>query len=120
MSDERNEMMKSKTVGVAALAAIVMVSGTAGAQTRGPVAPKTVLRENGAVVVRAIRLNAPLKVDGKLDESVYSENEPIDGFIQAVPANGKPVSERTEAWIMFDDKFIYIAAKLYDSSPPSQ
>jgi hypothetical protein len=85
-----------------------------------PVAPKTVIRQNGRVVVRAIRLSEPLTLDGKLDEAVYRDNEPIDGFIQTVPANGQPVSERTEAWIMFDDKYIYITGKLYDSAPPEQ
>jgi len=85
-----------------------------------PVAPKTIIRQNGQVVVRAIKLKEPLKLDGKLDEAVYSENEPIDGFIQAVPANGQPVSEKTEAWILFDDKYIYVTAKLYESVPESQ
>ena len=85
-----------------------------------PVAPKTIVRESGKVVVRAIKLTAPLKIDGRLDESVYRDNDPIDGFLQAVPANGKPVSEKTEAWVMFDDKFIYVAAKMYDSAPPEK
>ena len=56
----------------------------------------------------------------QLDEAFYTDNEPIDGFIQAVPDNGQPVSERTEAWISFDDTFIYISAKLYESVPESQ
>ncbi len=85
-----------------------------------PVAPKSIVRENGQVVVRAIRLKEPLRVDGRLDEAVYRENEPIDGFIQAIPNNGQPVSERTEAWVTFDDNYIYITAKLYESVPESQ
>jgi hypothetical protein len=85
-----------------------------------PVAPATIVRANGRVVVRAIHLSAPLTIDGNLDEAVYRENQPADGFIQTVPANGKPVSERTEAWVMYDDQFIYISAKLYDSAPPEK
>lgn len=77
-------------------------------------------RANGRVVVRAIKLSEPLNVDGKLDEAVYRDNLPIDGFIQTVPANGRPVSEKTEAWVMFDDAYIYVSAKLYDSAPPSK
>jgi len=126
-------MMKCRVMGAAVMAAVVCVAGQAFAQSRGavvavgaqgelprPVAPKTVIREGGQVVVRAIRLSEPLRVDGKLDEAVYRENEPTDGFIQAVPRNGQPVSERTEAWISFDDKYIYISAKLYESVPESQ
>src|SRR5215213_1920425 len=85
-----------------------------------PIAPATVLRDNGRVIVRAIHLAAPLTIDGNLDEAVYSENQPVDGFIQTVPANGKPVSERTEAWVMYDDEFIYVSAKLYESAPPNK
>ncbi len=85
-----------------------------------PVAPATVTRANGRVVVRAIRLPTPLVIDGSLDEAAYSENEPIDGFIQTVPANGRPVSERTEAWVMYDSEYIYVSAKLYDTAPPDK
>src|SRR6478609_9751831 len=45
-----------------------------------PQAPATVSRANGQVVVRAIHLAEPLTVDGKLDESVYRDNLPVDGF----------------------------------------
>ncbi|HUR33602.1 MAG TPA: DUF5916 domain-containing protein [Vicinamibacterales bacterium] len=85
-----------------------------------PVAPRTIVRQNGQVVVRAIRLAGPLTLDGRLDEAVYSENAPIDGFIQTVPNNGQPVSERTEAWVMFDDTNLYVTARLYESVPESQ
>ncbi len=85
-----------------------------------PVPPATISRANGQVVVRAIHLSQPLIVDGKLDEEVYRTNLPADGFIQTVPANGKPVSEKTEAWVMYDDTYIYISAKLYDTAPPDK
>src|SRR6187200_2786170 len=73
-----------------------------------PIAPATIVRANGRVVVRAIHLSGPLTIDGKLDEAAYRDNQPIDGFIQTVPANGKSVTERTEAWVMYDSDFIYI------------
>ena len=33
----------------------------------------------------------------------------MDGFIQTVPDEGKPATEATEAWVMFDDDYIYVA-----------
>src|SRR5262245_12386421 len=70
-----------------------------------PVFPATISRdENGDATVRAIRLSAPLDVDGSLDEAVYTENEPFGDLIQTVPATGQPASERTELWLMFDDR----------------
>ena len=65
-----------------------------------PVPPEVVTRtEDGRVVVRAIRLTEPLRIDGRLDEPVYQNERPIGDFIQAVPESGQPATERTEAWV---------------------
>lgn len=44
------------------------------------------------VTVRAARLQAPLKIDGRLDEAVYESVEPITGFIQQEPREGEPAT----------------------------
>lgn len=72
------------------------------------------------MVIRATRLDKPLKMDGVLDEEVYRTVPAISDFIQTVPAEGKPATEKTEAWIMFDDENIYVTGKCYDTAPPSQ
>jgi hypothetical protein len=86
-----------------------------------PVPPEVVSRgENGRVVIRATRLSQPLRVDGRLDEEVYSQVPPISDFIQTLPAEGQPATEKTDAWILFDDNYIYVVGKCYDSAPPEQ
>ena len=45
---------------------------------------------------------------------------PITGFIQQVPDEGAPATEKTEAWIMFDSTNVYVSARLWDSAPPSE
>ena len=35
----------------------------------------------GKVTIRAIRLSEPLRVDGRLDESLYSDANPISDFV---------------------------------------
>ena len=86
-----------------------------------PVPPEVISRgENGRVVVRAVHLGQPLRVDGRLDEEVYGDVPPISGLIQAVPANGQPSTELTEAWVMFDDDYLYVSAKCYESVPPDK
>ena len=85
-----------------------------------PVPPAVIARDaRGRATVRAVRLAAGLRLDGVLDEPAYEIVPAIDDFIQQEPNEGAPVSERTEAWIFFDATNIYIAARLWDSAPPS-
>lgn len=68
--------------------------------------------------VHASRLNEPIRIDGKLSESLYSQAG-VKEFYQRDPDQGKPVSEPTEVWIGFDDAALYIGAKMTDSHPDS-
>lgn len=86
-----------------------------------PIAPKSITRdEQGHATVRSIRLLAPLVVDGKLEEDVYTQNEPFGDLIQVVPATGKPATEKTDLWLMFDDNNVYVGARVHDSAPPDK
>ena len=83
-----------------------------------PVPPATVSRSaEGGVTVRAVRIFQPLNVDGRLDESFYTTVEAIGDFIQQEPREGELATEKTEAWILFDDKNLYISARCWDSQP---
>ena len=69
------------------------------------------------VTVRAFRVQSPLRIDGRLDEDAYRNIEPISGFIQQEPDEGQPATEKTEAWILFDEVNLYICARNWDSHP---
>ena len=69
-----------------------------------PVAPAVISRDDeGGVTVRAIRVTEPMRIDGELDESFYRTTPSISDFVQSVPDEGAAPTERTEAWIAFDD-----------------
>ena len=86
-----------------------------------PEAPATITRgADGRATVRAVQLTEPLRIDGDLDESVYATVESFSGFLQQVPDEGEPATERTEAWVFFDDTNVYVSARLWDSAPESQ
>ncbi|OGU67922.1 MAG: hypothetical protein A2499_14195 [Stygiobacter sp. RIFOXYC12_FULL_38_8] len=59
---------------------------------------------------------ATILVDGKLDEVVWKKI-PIDEFTQKDPKEGSPATQRTEVWIAYDEEYLYVAAKLYDTNP---
>ena len=85
-----------------------------------PVAPDTITRdENGGVTIRAVRLQG-LVVDGTLDEAVYKTVPSFGRLIQMEPRAGAPATERTEAWVFFDDANLYVAGRVWDSAPESE
>jgi Domain of unknown function (DUF5916) len=72
---------------------------------------------SGKLTVRAVRLRAPLRVDGRLDEAIYDEVPALSDFIQVDPNPGAPASEKTEVWLLFDRDHVYIVARCYESQP---
>jgi len=75
---------------------------------------------SGKSTIRAIKLREPLRFDGKLDESVYTEAAGFGGMLQAAPRYGQPSTEKTEIWVMFDADHLYVAAKCWDAAPPDK
>ena len=85
-----------------------------------PVAPAVITRDGGQATMRAIRLLSGIEVDGQLDEPVYETVPPVSDFIQQLPDEGALATERTDAWVMFDDENFYVAGRCWDSAPPSE
>ena len=67
--------------------------------------------------MRAVRAPAPIRIDGRLDEAIYAATEPIGGFLQQEPDEGKPATEKTDAWVLFDDEHVYVSARCWDTHP---
>ena len=96
------------------LFAVVLIAGPAGAQPAVPAA-----RESDRPVpsVRAYRVDTPIRIDGKLDEEAYVRTTAITGFVQQEPDEYAPATEKTEAWIFFDNDKIYVSARNWESRP---
>jgi hypothetical protein len=71
----------------------------------------------GPPVARAVRVETPPLVDGRLDEDVWSLAPALSNFIQRIPRDGAPASEPTEVRILFDDEALYVGVWLWDSNP---
>ena len=56
-------------------------------------------------------------IDGFLTEQSWSLADSITDFYQNKPNPGSPISERTVARVIYDDKHLYISAVCYDSHP---
>ncbi|MAG70492.1 MAG: DUF5916 domain-containing protein [Vicinamibacterales bacterium] len=85
-----------------------------------PVPPAMVARDDeGRTTMRAVRLDedAPLQIDGRLDESIYTEVAGVGGFVQQEPDEGAPPTQPTEIWVFFDDTTFYLSVRNWDSEP---
>ncbi len=67
--------------------------------------------------VRAIRVETPPVIDGRLDDSVWELAQPITDFHQIRPGNQTEPSEITEVYVLYDDDALYIGARMADSNP---
>ena len=68
--------------------------------------------------LEAIKINpGMITLDGKLDESFWSNITGIEDFLMQEPIEGGEPSEKTVIKVAYDEKFLYIGAVLYDSNP---
>ena len=93
----------------AALAACLAVLSPAFAQT--PAAPPA------RSVVTATRTSEPLRIDGKLDEPFYAATPPHTQLVQTEPTAGRAFTEKTEFWVGFDARNVYVAWRCWESHP---
>jgi hypothetical protein len=79
----------------------------------------TLVIKNDNVIIFAKKTNQPIVIDGKLTEQVWASNIGFNNFIQRDPVEGVSPTEKTEIKIAYDENSLYLAAKMYDTSPDS-
>jgi hypothetical protein len=105
----------TRTALLLAAAAASLLSGALAAQDApraGDLPP-----HSAAPVAHALRIEEPIRIDGRLDEDAWRRAVPVTDFTQTRPQEGEPASERMEVRILVDDAAIYIGARMYDTQP---
>lgn len=59
----------------------------------------------------------PPQIDGRLVDKAWETGQWQSDFTQRSPYDGKKPSQKTEFKILYDDKYIYLAFKNYDTEP---
>jgi hypothetical protein len=86
-----------------------------------PILPATVSRDDlGRATIRAFPLDAPLRLDGVLDEAIFEQIPPVQGLIQVTPDYGAAASEPSDIWVLYDATHMYVVCRCWDSAPPEQ
>lgn len=68
--------------------------------------------------VHAIHITESMEINGLLTEAAW-QGPGFSALKQKDPVQGADPTERTEVWVAYDDAALYVAARLYDSSPDS-
>ncbi|MBP2647937.1 MAG: putative rane associated hydrolase [Gemmatimonadetes bacterium] len=89
------------------------------ASPQGGGAPPDPAASADALNVHAVRASEPVRIDGVLDDSVWSRATPVSGFLQREPKEGAPATERTDVRVVFDNGAVYIGAEMFDAAPDS-
>src|SRR6476620_10074452 len=74
------------------------------------------LAADGRRSVTAVETQAPILVDGALDEAVWQLAEPASGFVQAEPHEGESATEPNEVRVAFDRDALFLAVRCVDSA----
>lgn len=69
------------------------------------------LEAQSAVFVK--KINEEMTLDGKLDEQIWSKSKPAKDFWEYFPSDSSRTDVKTEIYMLFDDKNLYIGAKCY-------
>src|SRR5215469_10634612 len=74
--------------------------------------PRTAAR-----VAQATRTERPPRLDGTLDDPIWSLAPRIADFRQREPLETLPATEKTEVYILYDARHVYFGVHCYDSHP---
>lgn len=85
--------------------------------TLAAVRPPALSGQTDPPAARAFATTAAPVLDGRLDDPVWADAPPLDGFVQREPAEGRPASQRTEVRVAYDEQALYVAAWLFDEAP---
>ncbi len=110
------------------LAALVVVSAPAAAQPPQSVAT-TASGARGAVstsepratanAASASRATVAPVLDGRTDDPAWATAQLIDQFLEYEPNEGKVSRFRTEVRVTYDDRYLYVLARMFDPAPDS-
>lgn len=76
------------------------------------------VRATERVALAARATSAPV-LDGKLDDAAWQHAQVIDQFLEYEPTTGAVPRFRTEVRILYDDKYLYVMARMHDPAPDS-
>ena len=73
--------------------------------------------DQASKVFAAVRTSEAPQIDGDLSDPAWANAARISDYQEMSPIEYRPASERTEAYILYDDDALYVGFYVYDSKP---
>ncbi|MFL5583128.1 MAG: DUF5916 domain-containing protein [Gemmatimonadaceae bacterium] len=73
----------------------------------------------GATRAVAARVAQPPTLDGRADDAAWTAAQVIDQFLEYEPNEGRETRFKTEVRVTYDDRNLYVLARMYDPAPDS-
>ncbi|HMG00256.1 MAG TPA: DUF5916 domain-containing protein, partial [Gemmatimonadaceae bacterium] len=86
---------------------------------RSPLDGPAIASRATATSAMAIRAATAPVLDGKTDDPAWRDAQVIDQFLEYEPKKGAETRFKTEVRVTYDDKSLYILARMYDPAPDS-
>ncbi len=67
--------------------------------------------------VTALRVDAPPRIDGRLDDPPWRAAASVHDFVQSRPVEGDAASERTDVYLAYDSEHLYVGIRAHYTSP---
>jgi hypothetical protein len=97
---------------------LMVVAGARGVEARAQEALREANpfgRKYPPRIYETVRLNgSPPTIDGRLDDEAWTEGVWAGDYTQQLPTEGAPPSQPTELKILYDDRNVYVAIRVYD------
>ncbi len=95
------------------LGPLTLILALAGSPALAQTSAAPTLPRSGA----AVRVDAGPVIDGRLNETVWTQAEPLTDFVQHEPVAGAPATERTDVRVIFDNEALYVGAGCTTARP---
>lgn len=65
----------------------------------------------------AVKINGSINLSGKMDDPLWLQAMPVELTWEIMPGENTPAKQRTTAWVLYNNNYLYVGFRCYDSLP---
>ncbi len=65
----------------------------------------------------AVKIDGSITLSGKMDDPLWLQAMPVELNYEIMPGENQPAKQKTMAWVLYNDDYLYFGFRCYDSLP---